>query len=240
MQLKQTISYRSGLIRMGTFGHLAVFIWLLSITMIVPQRNLFVSVMLCLLVVAGLYPAVFKRALTLRFVLLGLVLMLPPIFLMGEADRTLLGLTYSSEGLKIGIQAIARFWVVLLAVFGFTQSVDIPSLAGIMERFGLQGLGFSIGVALNLVPSLLDAARKSWYSFKMRGGFRKQWFRGIQLYLVVVITNALRQAEEIALAAEARAFSPEKARSMAVQHARVDWFVCPVCLLSFIVILVWM
>lgn len=240
MQIKQTVSHQSGLIQMGTFGHLAIFIWLLAMATVLPQKNLLFGFVLCLLVIAGIYPTVFKRVFNLRFVLFGFALILPPIFLLGEADRTLFGIAYSAEGLMAGLQAGVRFWVVLLAVFGFTQSVDIPSLAGMLERFGLQGLGFSIGVALNLVPSLRDAAIKSWYSLKMRGGFRKQWFRGARLYLVVVITNALRQAEEIALAAESRAFSPEKARPMAVRRDRIDWFVCPACVLSFILILVWM
>ena len=41
----------------------------------------------------------------------------------------------------------------------------------------------------------------------MRGGFRKKWLQGIRLYIVVVITNALRQAEHIAIAAESRAYT---------------------------------
>ncbi|MGD2027555.1 MAG: hypothetical protein PVI99_07040, partial [Anaerolineales bacterium] len=160
MQFKDTINYPSGLIQIGTFGHLVIFIWLLAMAMVFPQRNLLVGGVLCLLVIAVIYPAVFKRMLNLRFVLFGIVLMLPPVFMLEEADRTLLGVTYSSEGLLAGVQAGVRFWVVLLAVFGFTQSVDISSLAGMLERFGLQGLGFSFGVALNLVPSLRDAAVK--------------------------------------------------------------------------------
>lgn len=239
MQIKQTINYRSGLIQVGTFGHLVIFIWLLAMVSMMPQRNLLLGAVICLLVIAGIYPAVFKRMFNQRLVLLGLVLILPPVFMLGEVDRTLFGIAYSSEGFMAGLRAGVRFWVVVLAVFGFTQSVDISSLAGLLERFGLQGLGFSIGVALNLVPSLRDAAVKSWYSLKVKGGFRKQWLRGAQLYLVVVITNALRQAEEIALAAESRAFSPEKSRPIAVRQNKIDWFVCPACLISFIFILVW-
>lgn len=240
MQHKQAIPHPPGLIEVGTYGHLAIFIWLLAMATIVPQRNLLAGAVLCLLVVAGMYPAVFKQIFNLRLVLFGLILMLPPVFMMGEADGALLGLSYSSEGLLAGLQAGVRFWVVLLAVFGFTQSVDISSIAGTFEKFGLQGLGFSVGVALNLVPSLRDAAVKSWYSLKMRGGFRKQWLRGIQLYFVVVMTNALRQAEEIALAAESRAFSPEKSRPMSILHNKKDWMVCSTCLISFIIIFIWM
>ncbi len=239
MQFGQAITRRTGIIQLGTYGHLTVFVWLLAMVMAAPQEKLFLTTLLCIAVVAGLYPAAFKRLFNLRFLLLGFLLVLPPIFFLGEADRLIFGIPYSAEGLIAGLHAGARFWVVLLAVHGFTQAVDIPSLAGTLERFGLQGLGFSIGVALNVVPSLKDSALKSWYSLKMRGGFRKQWFRGAQLFLVVVITNALRQAEDIALAAEARAFSPEKARPMAIQRSRSDWLVCPACILSLLFTILW-
>lgn len=239
MQLGQAIARRNRMIQLGTYGHLVVFLWLLGVVMAFPQDKLLLAVLICLMVVAGLYPDVFRRLFKLRLLLLGLLITVPPIFLMGETDTALLGIPYSTEGLLIGLSAGARFVVVLLAVYSFTSAVDISSLAGTLERFGLQGLGFSIGVALNLVPSLRDSAFKSWYSLKMRGGFRKQWLRGVQLYLVVVITNALRQAEEIALAAEARAFSPEKSRPMAVKKCRMDKPVCLVCLLTFVVVLIW-
>lgn len=239
MQIGQAITRRRSLIDLGTYGHLAVFLWLLAMGMTIPQDKLLLGMLVCLTVVAGLYPTVFRRLFKLRLLLLGLLVTVPPIFMMGETDGAILGLPYSSEGLAVGLNAGVRFIVVLLAVYSFTESVDIPSLAGTLERFGLQGLGFSIGVALNLVPSLRDSAFKSWYSLKMRGGFRKQWMRGIQLYLVVVITNALRQAEEIALAAEARAFSPDKSQPMAIKKCKLDRLVCPLCLLSFVFVLIW-
>jgi len=239
MQLGQVLVRQRSKIQLGTYGHLVIFVWLLGMVMVFPQENLLLAVLICLAVVAGIYPAVFSRLFKPRLVLFGLLVMVPPIFLMGKPDAAFLGMPYSSEGLAAGMNAGARFVVVLLAVYSFTGSVDISSIAGTLERFGLQGLGFSIGVALNLVPSLRDSAFKSWYSLKMRGGFRKQWLRGAKLYLVVVVTNALRQAEEIALAAESRAFSPDKSRPMAVKKGKIDRLVCLMCALSFIFILIW-
>ncbi len=239
MQTEQMIPHRRGGIQIGTYGHLAIFFWLLAMVMVLPQKYMLMTAAVCLSVVAGIYPAAFKRLFNPRMILFGLLVVLPPIFMLGEADRILLWFPYSSEGLTTGLHVGLRFVVILLAVYGFTRSVDIPSVAGTLERFGLQGLGFSLGVALNLLPSLKDAATKSWYSLKMRGGVRKQWFRGIQLYLVVVITNALRQAEDIALAAEARAFSPDKSRPMAVSYGKADWFIYLACVSTFIFAVVW-
>jgi len=50
------------------------------------------------------------------------------------------------------------------------------------------------------------------------------------------VSNALRHGEEIALAAEARAFSPGCARPMPVRTGRMDWLVAALaslCLLAF-------
>jgi energy-coupling factor transporter transmembrane protein EcfT len=85
-------------------------------------------------------------------------------------------------------------------------------LAGLVGRFGLHGLGFSLGVAMNL-RSIRG----------MRYGLRKQRWRGLQLLMMTIVTNALRRADEVALAAEARAFSPDRARPLPVQRGRLDW-----------------
>jgi energy-coupling factor transporter transmembrane protein EcfT len=59
----------------------------------------------------------------------------------------------------------------------------------------------------------------------MRGGLRKRRWRGIRLLLLTIITNALRRTEEIALAAEGRAFSPEQSRAMPLRSGSMDWAV---------------
>jgi energy-coupling factor transporter transmembrane protein EcfT len=118
-----------------------------------------------------------------------------------------------------------RILVVLVAVDGFTGSVDIASIAGLFERFGLRGLGFSMGVALNLLPSLQTAALNTWHSLWMRGGLRAQRWRGVRLLLLTIITNALRRTEDVALAAEGRAFCPEQSRALPLRAGSLDWVV---------------
>jgi energy-coupling factor transporter transmembrane protein EcfT len=155
-------------------------------------------------------------------VLMGL-LALPPVFLLGQVDTVVLGLGLSTEGLLAGLQIAMRFVVVMVAVDGFTSAVDIAAVAGLFERFGLQGLGFCLGVALNLLPSLQQSATNAWRSLWMRGGLRRQRWRGLRLLMVTVVSNALRRAEEVALAAEARAFAPECARPMPIRTGPLDW-----------------
>jgi energy-coupling factor transporter transmembrane protein EcfT len=121
----------------------------------------------------------------------------------------------------------ARAVVIVVAVQGLTASIDISSLAGLFERLGFHGLGFSLGVALNLLPALQGAAAHAWYTLKMRGGLRRKRWRGLQLLAITVVTNALRRAEEIALAAEARGFTPEHSRALPIKSGYLDWVIIP-------------
>lgn len=210
--------------RIGTAGHLAVFLWSLAMVMLVPAPRIPWAAALCLAVSALVYPLSLRRLLRLRWLVTMAALALPPLFLLGETDLSLWGVGLSSEGLLAGLQIALRLVVVIVAVDGFTAAVDIAAIAGLLERFGLQGLGFSLGVALNLAPALQASATCTWRSLWMRGGLRRQRWRGLRLLLVTVVANALRRAEEIAQAAEARAFSPEQARPMPLKAGRFDWW----------------
>jgi energy-coupling factor transporter transmembrane protein EcfT len=210
-------------LRMGTAGHLAILAWSLAMVMLVPAQRIHWAAALCLGVAVLVYPLSLKRLLRVRWLVLLAMLALPPVLLLGQVDTTVLGLGLRSEGLRAGLQIAARFVVVMVAVDGFTSAVDIAAIAGLLERLGLQGLGFCLGVALNLLPALQESARHAWHSLWLRGGFRRQWGRALRLLLVTVVGNALRRAEEIALAAEARAFSPDCARPMPILVGRLDW-----------------
>jgi len=208
--------------KLGTLSYLVIFVWSLGMVMLTsPQRLLLVG-FLCLLVAAMVYPHSFHSLMRPRWLLMISLLALPPIFFLGDLDRNLWGIPYSSTGLTSSLQIMLRVVVVLIAVNGLTSSVDITSVAGLLERFGLKGLGFSMGVALNLLPSLQAAALNTWHSLWMRGGLRAQRWRGVRLLLLTIITNALRRTEEIALAAEGRAFSPEQCRALPLRAGTLD------------------
>lgn len=220
--------------RLGTPGFLVIFAWSLAVIMLTPARHLLAAGIACLLLAAVVHPHSFRRLVRLSWLLMLTLLALPPVFFLGTPDRHLGGLAYSSQGLLSGLQILLRLLVVLLAVAGFTSAVDIASIAGLLERFGLRGLGFSMGVALNLLPSLQSSAANTWHSLWMRGGLRRQRWRGLQLLLLTIITNALRRTEEIALAAEGRAFSPEISRTMPVRRGKLDlWLIPPLLGLLF-------
>lgn len=210
---------------LGTIGYLSIFACSLAAVMVTPAEVMPWAAACCLLIAALVYPRAFSGLMRIRWLVMIGLLTLPAIFLVGEIDSSLFGIPYSSEGLTSAIQIALRMVVVLVSIQGLTSAVDISSIAGLLERAGLHGLGFSVGVAINLVPALLQSAQNAWRSLWMRGGLRRQRLRGLRLLGVTIITGALSRAEEIALAAEARAFSPEKARSMPVKIGKWDWVV---------------
>ena len=218
-------------IPLGTLGHLVVFFWSLVMVLYSTPENMFWIAGLCILVLLILYPVPWRSVINIRrLILLGLIA-IPPIFFLGDVDSTFFGIPYSSIGSVSSLHIALRFVVVLIAVGGLTSAVEISALAGILERIGLKGLGFSMGVAVNLLPSLQKSCTQSWQVLKMRGGLRKKWWKGLKLFSLTTITCSLKRAEEIALAAESRAFSPEKTRPLPVKRSQNDWVViCLACL----------
>jgi energy-coupling factor transporter transmembrane protein EcfT len=218
--------------RLGTAGHLVILAWSLAMVMLVPAERIYLAAIACLGAAALAYPLSLRRLLRPRWLLLLGLLALPPMFLLGESEGPALSVA-------AGLQIAVRFVVVIVAVDGFTAAVDVAAIAGLLERVGLKGLGFSMGVALNLLPALQRSASNAWHSLWMRGGLRRQRLRAAKLLLVTVVSNALRHGEEIALAAEARAFSPDCARPLPVRSGRLDWMVAAlasICLLAFCVV----
>jgi len=222
--------------RLGTYGHLAFFLWFIGMVIFVSSKYILTASIICSLVAAIVYPFSLRIIFRWRWIILMSLLAIPAIFFLGDIDSVFLGLVYSSQGLTAAIQIACRFIVVFIAVEAFTKSVTISAIGGLLERFGMQGLGFSIGVGLNLLPNLQTASMHTWQSLRMRGGLRRKWWRGLKMMAVTILSNAIAQAEEIALAAEARAFSPAKSRPLPIAKGQFDWLVFIFVIISFICI----
>ena len=66
----------------------------------------------------------------------------------------------------------------------------------------------------------------------MRGDMRKRRRRVLLLLAATIAAGTLSRAEEIGLAAEARAFSAERARTMPVKIGKWDWGILALCVIS--------
>ena len=135
--------------KVGVLGYLSVFGWSVFAVMLAPARFLPWVAVLSLLIAAVIYPRSLRSIMRLRWLIMIIILALPPVFLVGELDRSLGSLRYSSEGLVASMQIGIRILVVLIAINGLTSSADITSVAGLLEHAGLHGIGFSVGVTLN-------------------------------------------------------------------------------------------
>jgi energy-coupling factor transporter transmembrane protein EcfT len=227
----------------GSLGHLSLFLWSLGIVLLSPvELGIFPSV-LALALLGAFYPFAVRRLFRPRWMLILVSLFLVNmLFGIPEegTDWVILGLSVSSIAIINGFQMTLRAAVILMAADGLSASVNISEVAGLLERGGLHGLGFSIGVATNLLPDLRQSGMNAWHSLRMRGGLRTHWWRGIQLLFLTVLSNTLRHAEEIVLAAEVRAFHPDVSRKISIRTGPLDWwlvFTLSLSLLGLILIL---
>lgn len=230
--LKQAHPARSSVrtqLPIGSLGHLVIFVWALVMALLPAQERGLFATLLALVVLGSLYPFAIQRLFKPRWLLILVGLFLVSFFfgrVESEPDWILWGFPISSINLLNSARMLLRAVVILMAADGLSASVNITEIAGMMERGGLRGLGFSLGVAFNLLPDLRRSSAATWHSLRMRGGLRAQWPRGLQLLLVTILTNSLRHAEEIVLAAEVRAFQPERSRIIPIKAGKLDgWLI---------------
>ena len=231
----------------GSLGYLTVFLWalgmiLLPFDLLGKSQSGMIFTVLVSTALGFLYPFAFRRLMRLRWLLILASLLAVNLSLGGQGqppDWTVWGLPVSSVAVLSGVQMTLRAIVILMAADGLSASVNISEIAGLFERGGLRGLGFSIGVATNLLPDLRTASITTWHSLRMRGGLRadllnRSWWRGLRLLVLTIVTNALRHAEQIVLAAEVRAFQPELSRKVPLRKGALDWWLAALGIVSFL------
>lgn len=225
----------------GSLGHLTVFAWALGMALLPAGERGIPVALLTLALLALLYPAALGRISRPRWlIILAGVFLINILFggLREAPDMDLLGFPLARLTLQNAVQMTLRAALILLAADGFSSSVDISEVAGILERGGLRGLGFSLGVATNLLPDLRRSSLAAWHALRMRGGLRgRRSLRGLQLMSLTILTNSLRHAEEIVLAAEVRAFLPECSRSAPVRVGRLDGSMILIALLCLLAVI---
>jgi energy-coupling factor transporter transmembrane protein EcfT len=207
---------------------LAFLIWAIVLGVLVPEARIifvlgFIVVFSALFFQGGLRPI---RRLEFWILVASAVLLSP--FLIGEKDFSLLGLNLSRQGFWAGLWMALRALSVALAVGGFAYAVSVDEMAWLFEMAGLKGLGFAVGVAFNLLPTLEQIARNAYEAMRLRGGFQRRGARHFQsdghlrMLLVTIIVNALRRGDEVVEAAEARAFRPDGPRRESLPLGQAD------------------
>jgi energy-coupling factor transporter transmembrane protein EcfT len=223
----------------GTWGHLAFLIWAIVLGMVAAEARVivvlgFVIVVSTLFFPGGLRPV---RRLEFWFLVASAVLLSP--FLIGEKDLSLFGLSLSRQGFWAGLWMALRALSMALAVGGFAYAVSVDEMARLFEAAGLKGLGFVVGVAFNLLPTLEETARNAYQAMRLRGGFQRERLQALRMLLVTVVVNALRRGDEVVEAAEARAFRPDGPRQAPLPLGRADLALVAVLIILGVGLLAW-
>ncbi len=140
------------------------------------------------------------------WVFVGTAIALGP-FLSRGMGTSLRAVSLDWPGLIMGLQMAGRALTLTLA---FTLGLSALSLADLMAIFGrlrMRGLGFALGVAVNLLTTLHQMGTVTFDTIRLRGGLRRPLL-ALRLFLVTLVSNTLRYGDEIVDAAAVRAFDP--------------------------------
>lgn len=234
---KFSLRRRRPILNFGIWGYLLLFVWLLTLTLLFSGNRMKVVFLLSLGIAVLVYPTTIHRLIHWRWLVFLGFLLIPNMLWNGPRDTQWIGVSISSTGLQNGLTMAMRAFVIILTVDGVSTSVSISEIAGLFERVGIRGLGFALGIAVNLLPILRQNAMQTWHSLWLRGGFRKNRFQSVRLFLVTVISNTLRRASDIGLAAEARAFSPDRTRPLPLKTGNADILLAGLLVIVTIIIM---
>jgi energy-coupling factor transporter transmembrane protein EcfT len=209
-------------LRMSPWGYLVFLLWTLLLVGLLPDQRvalLLGSVLLFALLTDsdGLRPLRRPRFWTLILSALAL----GPLVL-GEKDLAWGWLHLSRAGFWMGLWMALRALCLTVAFNVALSALSVSEMARLFETVGLKGLGFALGVALNLLPTLQEHATAAYHTLRLRGGFRRRPWQALKLFLVTVIANALRHSDDVINAAAARAFEPTVRRGEPVRFQRAD------------------
>lgn len=206
---------------LGPGSYLVFLVWALFLIAMLPDRPL--ALLLAVLLAFGLLDG--GRGLApltkVRFWILILSIVGISSSVLGETDLAWGWLTLSREGFEIGLRIALRAACLSLAFSVSVGRLSASEMARLFESIRLKGLGFSLGVALNLLPVLSETIETAYHTLRLRGGFRRPWLT-LKLFLVTVISNALRYGDDVVKAASARGFDPTMQRGEAVIFRRAD------------------
>lgn len=206
---------------LGPGSYLVFLVWVLFLIALLPDERI-VPLLIAVLAFGllnggqGLSPLRKVRFWTL---ILSIVAISP--WILGEADLTWGWLRLSRAGFEMGLWMALRAVCLSLAFSVSAGALSTSEMVHLFEGIGMKGLGFSLGVALNLLSTLGETIEAAYHTIRLRGGFRRPCL-ALRLFLVTVIANALRYGDDVVRAASARGFDPAVQRRETSLFRRAD------------------
>jgi energy-coupling factor transport system permease protein len=196
------------------------------------------------LIIGGLRPLWLILAVTFL-----LQLLLTP----GEVLVALGPLKISREGLEAGIQLFLTLVLIIFLASLLTQTTSpvaltagLESMLGPLKRLGVPAheLAMMMTIAMSFIPTLLQEADILHKAQRSRGaglaGGPAGWLKNMLPLLVPLFAGAIRRAEDLATAMEARCYrgGANRTRIRSLHFAPADFAVMAVCLAVLAVTLV--
>ena len=226
----QNSELRMRIENLSPWGYLVFLLWTLLLVGLLPDQRvtlLLSSVLLFALLTGGGGLCSLRRPRFWTLILSALAL--GPLVL-GEKDLAWGWLRLSRVGFWMGLWMALRALCLTVAFSVALNALSVSEMARLFETVGLKGLGFALGVALNLLPTLRENATAAYHTLRLRGGFRRRPWQALKLFLITVIANALRHSDDVVNAAYARAFEPTVRRGEPVRFQRADGLLAVVLL----------
>jgi nucleoside-triphosphatase THEP1/energy-coupling factor transporter transmembrane protein EcfT len=108
------------------------------------------------------------------------------------------------RGLESGGQVLLRLLVLSSAAAVLVRAVDAEALLGLAERMGFRRLGLVLGLALNAMPHIAEAAGEAWIAHRVRHPRLRDRLRRLPGVGEALLAHTARIAEEAAAAAALR------------------------------------
>ncbi len=109
-----------------------------------------------------------------------------------------------AAGLATGITLASRLGTLLLATSALASSVSTESLLAATRRAGMERIGLTLGLALNILPVLAETMHQVWTAASVRSGGRRPGIRLLPALAESSLAHAARLADEAAAAAALR------------------------------------
>lgn len=147
------------------------------------------------------------------------------------------GISIYKEGLIYGMVQSMRFFSATVLSMVIVMSTYPSDMILGLRKLGIpEKIGFMLTVSIRFLPALIEEAKRIMIAQRLRGlkhkGIRGN-FNSFRHLAVPLIIDSLRYARRIALAAEVRGFTGERA---GVKELRFTWLDCSVlCAAAFII-----
>ena len=110
-------------------------------------------------------------------------------------------------GMQMGLMMAGR-WLALSLSFSLGLSaLSLSDVLAMFDGLHLRGLGFALGLAMNLFSTLQDMAMVTFQTIKLRGGLRRPLV-ALRLFMVTLLSNTMRYGDQVVSAASVRGFDP--------------------------------